>query len=314
MNGLEGEFTLMLQKKLVLFAAVALTAVSLLAGCQNDGPEIREAMKLALSKHTEMTSYRFTGSADISMTRSGSAQEKPLTAALTALLKESRIEWSGIASTQPVRLESEIQLTPKGSSSTIQLPMMIKDNKLYAHIPLLNKEEEYTVWDTPAQVENLKNAQAAGQEILSLLVSDIDPSAFRKDDTGALTLSITEKNAKSIAEIWSKRWSEMNGLLAKYGLYTDQQSDAAPKTDGSGAPELVIHAPGEIKISTDAEGFVKDLFIQVSLTTGSHPNQSSLQLSLSNSYGDVNQSPAFSKEIPVNLKPFEEFSRFFPKP
>jgi hypothetical protein len=314
MNGLEGEFTLMLQKKLILFAAVALTAVTLLTGCRNDGPETREAMKSALSKHTEMTSYRFAGSADITMTLSGSAQEKPLTAALTALLKESRIEWSGIASTQPIRLESEMKLTPKGSSSTIQLPMMIKDSKLYAHIPLLNKEEEYTVWDSPTQVENLKNAQAAGQEILSIMISDVDPKAFHKDDSGALTLTITEKNAQSIAESWSKRWSEMAGLFTKYGLSTEQQFGAAPNTNGSVAPELVIHAPGEIKITTDAEGFVKDLSVQVSLTIGINPAQSSLQLALSNSYSDVNQSPSFSKDIPSNLKPFEEFSRFFPKP
>jgi hypothetical protein len=299
-------------RKFIIYAALTMTSAALISGCQDDGPVTRDAMKQALAKHSEITSYRFAGSADLQLDRSPLPSDQPLTAGLMSLFKESRIEWAGIAATQPVRLESDLKLTPKGSSSSIELPMIIKDNKMYAHIPLLNAKDEYTVWESPAQAENLGNAQAAAQEVTSLLLTDVDTSAFRKEDPNQWILSITEKNAQSIADQWTKRLPELAAIAAKYGFTNPQQTEAWKSA--SQEAKLKLTAPGEIRITTDEKGFISELKINLNITLGQDTSKAmSLKLDLSNRYSEINQNPAFVKDAPSNAKPFESIGLFLPK-
>jgi transposase-like protein len=299
-------------RKFIIYAAVTMTAAAMLSGCQDEGPEIRDAMKQALAKHSEINSYRFVGGADIQLNRNPLPTDQPLTVGLLSLFKDSRIEWSGTASTQPVRLETDLKVTPRGSSSSIELPMIIKDNKMYAHIPLLNAKDEYTVWESPAPAENLANSQAAAQELTSLLITDVETKAFKREEPNQWILSINEKNAQAIAEQWSKRLPELKDIASKYGLVKPQQTEAWKS--GASSSKLTLTAPGEVRIVTDQQGFISELKISLNMTLGQDSSSAaSLKLELSNRYSEINQSPAFVKDIPANTRPFEQIGLFLPK-
>lgn len=306
-------------RKLLRFCLLTLF-LPLLAAC-DDGPEAKAGMQQALAKQAEAASYRFSGAAELELASIPAPGANPLASGLNALLKNSKLEWSGVAAAEPLRLEADLSVAPQGSSSSFQLPMIINDSKLYVHIPLLNGPDEYTAWNMAADgeaeaaaklpVENLKNAQGASLDILHLLLDDLDASSFKRDKkTGELVFSIDEKNSGAVSETWTRQRRAIADKLLQHGLTTNAQAEAVA---GDGAAPWAIVPPGEIRLSVDEQGFIAELRVDLyfrSVLQSSMPGH----IRLTNRYEEINQNPPFAKDIPSRVKPFEQIAKFLGKP
>ena len=79
----------------------------------------------------------------------------PLTNGLLSLIRESTITWKGISNVDPLQFQTDLRITPKGSTSPIDIPILIKDSKLYFNMPALNKTaDEYYAIDLQKMSQN----------------------------------------------------------------------------------------------------------------------------------------------------------------
>ncbi|MEF3310373.1 hypothetical protein PV433_15905 [Paenibacillus sp. GYB004] len=206
-----------MNKKLPFLPVVLAAAALLFSGC-SDGVKEKEAVQQAIRKQSEIQQFRFSGSGSFGWDTPGAASSSasnPLTAALAGAVNGAQLEWSGIASYSPVRLETNVQMTTR-SGNSFQIPFLIKDNKMYAQIPLLNKKDEYYSFDLtkPAgnsspgalQPDALVRTRDAMTRMLDSLLSGVEPKWFKEDkldDPGAgkqYSIGITEANAAELSK------------------------------------------------------------------------------------------------------------------
>lgn len=307
-----------------LLAASAAVAVGA-AGCSSDkGKEAKEHMQAALTKQAEMKTYSFSGTADLNLEAPAPAQgSNPLTSAVLNMFLKGKLEWNGAASTDPVRLEATIKSTPTGSTTPFELPVLFKDNKMYLHIPMLNKDGEFFSVDmaelsglsgsgNPLTPESLKNIGKALSDTANIAIADLNPKWFaeKKDDTlkdGAKAVSyrldITDKNVKELNEVLKAKWPQLADSLKSSGLLTDAQA-AQWKAPGGGA---VLKAPGTIAVKVDESGMLREETLNLALDTQGKDGQlRPASFQINQAYNEVNQPPKFSMEIPANARPLSD--------
>jgi hypothetical protein len=208
-------------KRTLILAAVL--TFSLLTGC-TDGNKLKKDVQASLTKQVEMKNYSFSGDADLDMAGlPASADSNPITSGLLAMFQTSKLEWAGVASMDPVRLEMNLKATPSGSGAALDLPMIFKDNKLYVNIPLINKKDEYFVID-PAQLstvvgqnsilspDSLKNVTQTTTTISTLLIANLDSKWF-KQTTAPVTLKDNKKGTVITIEINDKNKQEFTAAV-----------------------------------------------------------------------------------------------------
>lgn len=99
------------------YAALFGLTVLLVSGC-TDRQQLKEEWQQAAAKQEQALSYQFSGELDLQLDASLFEGAPPLTAGLLSVFKESRIAYSGKASlNEPVQLEADVKLTPKGADS-----------------------------------------------------------------------------------------------------------------------------------------------------------------------------------------------------
>lgn len=306
---------------------VLLTAMFpvLLTACTENTQSKDEAIA-ALAKSAEIKQYRFSGTADLSLGTS-STGGNPLTAGLLSYLKESKIEYKGLASEEPVRLEADMKITPKKSGTPIELPFLIKDNKMYFQLPVLNQKDEYFFADFEAigalggqsamSPDKLKNTSKLTSDLSKTILEGMEAKWFEKakepvklaDGTSAkqITLTVTKKNEKEVSDALNAKMPALFDVLKDNGVISADQAEKM-KADAKAKP-VVITAPSSITVAIDEKGFIRQTSISLAYngsTSSANPNR----FTFTQNIDDINQEPKFSKEIPKNLKSFTDMLKF----
>lgn len=308
--------------------AIILTA-SVLTGC-SDGKQLKQEAQFALKKQQEIKNYSFSGNADLQLDMYGSDTGKdPLTIGLLTLFIQGKLAWAGNASTDPVRLELDMNITPKGAKSSIILPLLIKDNKMYFTIPMMNIEEEFFVIDMDQvnkaagensfSPEGLKNTGDITSVILTYLLEDIDPKWFRENErnsaqkkiTKTIVVEINEKNFEELTKVFMDNFPQIIDELQSKALLSKETAGKmkvwAAESKEEQWKDIQITEPGFLKISLDQQGFIREK--EISLSYSSMDSKIN-KIHIYNVLDKVNQNPEFQKEIPKNAKSFEEILKF----
>lgn len=314
-----------MNKKLPFLPVVWMAAALLFSGC-SDGVKEKEAVQQAIRKQAEIQQYRFSGSGSFGWdapSANSNPSSNPLTAGLTGAMNGAALEWSGAASYNPVRLETYVTITTR-SGNSFRIPFLIKDNKMYAQFPLLNKKDEYFSFDLakpagastsgPLSPETLIRSQESLSHTLDTLLSGVEPKWFKEDkvaDAGTLkqySIEITDSNAAELSKQMQASlagWSEQLGGIAA-GYPVNPQKLAG----------MQLQAPGYIRIQVNPEQFVEHLSLNlniVSSASASAPEPGTVQLKLDYRLSDINKSISFEQNVPSIVKPFEDLLKLLPK-
>jgi hypothetical protein len=296
--------------------------VPVLSGC-TDHNAIKQTAQQAIAKQTEMKSYQFTGSVDLKLGMNLPVQGgNPLTGAVINSLKNSVIEWSGTSSVDPVRFEADLKVTPQGMSTPLAIPILIKDNKMYVSLPVINKPDEYYAIDmaqqsqagkTPLSPDNLKNVSQATTALWSKFAGAIDAKWFEqaKDPVNlpdgkpakAISVTITDKNAAEINGVINAKLPEIADMLQTNGMLSADQAAKwkAAKTT------VELKAPSKLTLLIDEQGFIRDEKLDLVYTLKSADGTASdNRTTLHEAYEQINQTPQFKKEVPTKTKPFDD--------
>lgn len=305
----------------LLSALVTVTVTA--AGCTDDS-KAKENMEQALAKQTEMKSYSFSGTADLKIDLPAPKEgQNPLTSTLLNMLLQSRLEWSGAASTDPVRFEADIKSTPAGSQTALELPVILKDNKLYLHIPMLNKTGEFYSMDmaelsklsgqaSPLSPDSLKGITKTTADAAKLAIADINPKWFKQTDgtklkdgtaAAAYRMDITDKNREEIEAALKAKLPQLADQLKTAGLLTGAQAEEWKTRSGT----FRLKAPGTVAAAVDEAGFIRELTVDLSASyQGSDSKEHNTALKFTQAYDGINQEPKWSKQEPQNARPLSD--------
>jgi hypothetical protein len=303
-------------------AVLASLLVPLLGGC-TDHQAIKQSVQQAIAKQNDMKSYKFSGSADLKLGASLSAPAgNPMTAAVLGSLKESVIEWSGVSSVEPVRLEADVKVTPKGSSTPFSLPVLIKDNKMYVSLPIVNKPDEYYAIDlaqlgqsgsAPLTADNLKNTSKVTTALWAKFADALDANWFdqAKDPVTlpdgkpgkAVSVAVTDKNAAELNALVNAKLPEIADVLQTNGFLS---ADQAAKWKAAKST-IELHAPSKLTLLIDEQGFVRDVKLDLAFSLkGADGASFDNRTTLHEAYDEINQPPQFLRDVPAKTKPFDD--------
>jgi len=312
----------------LVLAAVLACAGALAAGCSDDGAALKKSVLDSLNKQTEMKAYAFSGTADLNIgTLPAAADANPIASSLLGMIQNSKLEWSGTATTDPVRLEASLKSTPAGSSAGLELPLILNDNKLYVNFPLINKKDEYFLIDlaklsvmsgqnNTLSAESLKQATQTASSVSSVLIEDLNAKWFDKSKEAAafpdgtkgtvIQIEITNKNKKEITDAMRAKLPEMIDKLAAGGFVSKDQTVKLKEE----ALTVSVEAPGKLAFAIDEQGFAREQQIEISYTqAGKDGLPVKRHLNLLQKADGINQEPKFVKDIPSQVKPFEDVLR-----
>ena len=317
-----------MNKKVQIILSIVL-ACTLLTAC-TDKTNLKKEAQVSVTKQAEMRNYSFTGTADIDLgTLPQTKDSNPITTNLLTLIEKSKLEWTGVASVDPVQLEVNLKSSSGALGIPLELPMLIKDNKLYISIPMLNKKDEYFAIDlttlgtmagskTPLTPDSLKNVIQTTSTLSNLILTDIQDKWFQKskdpitlkDGTVAkiLNVEITDKNIQEISLIFQSKLPEMIDILAKSGIISTEQAEKLKQAD---LKSIQMRTPGILSLTIDPTGFIREQKINLTYTMkNKEGNLENRHLNVSQAYDHINQSPKFEKQTPTQIRPFEHILKF----
>jgi len=299
---------------------------SLLIACTNNQEIQTEALQ-AIDKQSEMKSYSFEGSAKLGLGDGLVPATNPLTLGIVNMLKESTLEWKGATENNPARLETTLKLTPNSSNSQLELPVLIKDNKLYFNIPAINKPGEFFVMDLSTssigsnngiQPEALQQTSATLSDVMRILFAsaeakwlreDKEPAALPDGTTGtSIRLEITSSNEQAVNKMMQSKTGEMIDKLASRGIIS---SATAEKWKNSKETKIEIKAPSQLQLIIDKDGNIRSQTIDFKLAiTDENGTTNTHAITFEQSYSNINTAPDFQMPIPENAKSFDDVLQF----
>lgn len=307
-------------KKRTIALAAILTLGVITAGCTG-GSKLKGEVQQSLSKQAEMKTYSFAGTAHLDVAASApQPAANPIAASLAGMFTNGKLEWSGVAATDPVRMDIDLKATPAGSSAAIEMPMMFKDSKLFLHIPLLNKKDEYFSVDlaelaalskqgNSISPESLKQMTKLGSDVAGLALSEIQGKWFKQGESVTLKdggqgtvikLEITDKNKKELSDAVKAKLPQMIDALQASGVLKQEQAEQMKQT---GVASFALQAPGLLSVTLDGSGFIREQTLQAAFTmAGADGKEQQRTIEWSQSYDDINREPKFSKEEPKQVR------------
>ncbi|WP_258206094.1 hypothetical protein [Paenibacillus radicibacter] len=295
---------------------------SLLIAC-TDNKATQTAVLQGIAKQSEMKSYAFEGSADIKLGDGLVPSTDLVTQTFFNVFKESTIKWNGVTNYDPVAFEADINVTPKGGTEGFNIPVLIKDNKLYFHMPAINKENQFYSIDLAAagsqasgtvKPEGLKNATSVFSSFVKSITSAVDPKYFQEEKEAAklkdgssakaYTIEINDKNEKAINDMLNSKSGELYDSLKTSGILSNEQAD---KLKSQNQLKFTVQAPSKLRFVIDDKGFIREQTTELNLAfTGADGAVNKHSLTMNQQFNDINAAPAFKKEIPKDVKSFED--------
>ncbi|MCM3267318.1 hypothetical protein [Paenibacillus elgii] len=307
-------------KPRTIFCAALISCTVLLTSACTDHQQVKQDLVQAVAKQEQIQSYRYAGEAELKLDASLFSGSQPVTAALLGLVKESKFEYSGLVSlADPVRMEASVKLTPKGAASPIELPFLLKDNKMYLQMPAITKADEYLMLPLDKQADKLKNTGRLSASLIGKLLVGVNPNWLEpgsKDEKLAdgepakrITLTVTDKNKQDTAKYFAAALPSVLNELMISGLSGTGQTEEWKKS----LERIKIEAPTTLSILIDNQGFIREqtgkLYFSVE---GGNDAKNSVEWTYK--VQEINQTPAFTKEAPKQVKHAEDILRLLPKP
>lgn len=289
----------------------------LAVGC-TDHEQLKQDLLQAASKQEQVQSFRFSGEANLQLDAALFQGAQPMTAAMLGLFKESTIQYEGMISlTERARMEATFTMTPKGAASPIVLPVLLKDNKMYLHLPAINQTDEYMMFP----IENIqgKSNPTSGSAfgINVKLLEGIDSKWLEpgsKDELQSngepakrITLTVNEKNLTEVSKQLSTVLPSILNDLTAGGLSSADQTERFK----SFAEQWSIAAPSSISTTIDEQGFIREQSGKLSFTAKNSGKTVSV-IEWTQKIDDVNQPPNFTKEVPKQVKNLQDILRLLP--
>lgn len=302
--------------KWIPFAAL-LSLLLVLSGCGASNAKWKEQVISALEKQKEINSYSFAGEARIKWGEpEDSGQSSPVSQSLAQLVTNGKWSWSGIASVNPLRLESELELASADSSAVMTLPLILNENHIYVNIPLINPKDEYFSLDLDAlsemsggtgklSQERLHNVMNIASQLSTRLFAALDEKWFAKADQPnanghtVIEVNITEDNSQAITEALKEQWPLIIDDMKENGLLAEEQ--AAVWKQAAGEIKLGL---GKLSVAVDNGGFIRELTIHTELGMGQEDPVRLIHVR--QAYDRINEAPVFTKEIPEKTRPLTE--------
>lgn len=311
----------MTKKWITLTAITAISLVSLTA-C-TDNTKVKEAFQQSLNKQSEMKSYTFDGSTTLAISDGLMKSANPLTNGLLSMIRESTITWKGISNVDPLQFQTDLRITPKGSTSPIDIPILIKDSKMYFNMPALNKTaDEYYAIDlqkmsgtnaSPLTADTLKNTPQVSTALSKLIFEGIDAKWYKEakdpvkltDGTTAKSIQVdlTTKNVKEINTQFQAKLPEFIGSLQTNGLLA---ADKAEELKKNGLASLALKAPSSMKIAIDDKGFIRDQSLDITFTVTMDGKSFDNHIVLHQTFDAINQGAPLTKDVPAKVKSFND--------
>ncbi|GIP36375.1 hypothetical protein [Paenibacillus sp. J2TS4] len=303
-----------------------LPALLVLAGCGPSTPPWKEQALSALAKQQEIKSYSFAGEARLKW---GDFQEdsltNPITKSFSPMLSNGKLSWSGTASIEPLRLEAVLQSKSADSSTVVELPFLINNNHLYVNIPLINQKDEYFSLDLAGlselsgdastfSTERLQSAMEVMATLSTKLFEAMDEKWFAQAESPEgseftlIEVRITDDNSTEITNALREQWPSIIDYLGESGLLTDEQASDWKQAGSESSLEL-----GRFAVAVDSEGFVRDLSIHIELSTVTGGERKAHLVSAQQSYDRINETPAFTQDIPEVTKPLDDILKLLIK-
>src|SRR5690606_29812649 len=91
---------------------------------------------------------------------------------------ESKVTWTGVSDADQARMEIQLEATLKNLPQSVDVPLIMKDNKMYFSIPSMTQDGEFFSLTS-------KKLKLPGETIaksLSMIVDSVDSSWLDKDD------------------------------------------------------------------------------------------------------------------------------------
>ncbi|WP_248926623.1 hypothetical protein [Paenibacillus hamazuiensis] len=295
----------MFKKSALIAVVIAFGAVA--SGC-TDHQQLKNDLLQAVAKQPDMKSYRFEGSVDLKL-QPDLKDAAPLTATFVAMLKNSRINWKGVSSSEP-RMEADISVQPQGSTAAFDIPAILKDGKWYFSMPPITKKDEFLVIDMAklkgGDGKNLQQAGVLSASIVKQLLNGIDAKYVEqakdpvvlKDNTSAklYTVEMTDKNEKTLSAALKGTVPGIMDLLRTNGW-----PDAKLNAD-----TLELHAPSRLSFAVDNQGYIREQKISLSFSVKTGEGTADNHIDFEQFVSEVNQPPSFQKQVPAQAKPFED--------
>lgn len=299
------------------YAALFGLTVLLVSGC-TDRQQLKEEWQQAAAKQEQALSYQFSGELDLQLDASLFEGAPPLTAGLLSVFKESRIAYSGIASlNEPVQLEADVKLTPKGADSGLELPILLKDNKLYLHMPAVNKTDEFFMLPLGSNADRLKNTGRMSASVSGKLLQAANPDWLESSGNDEplaggetakhISMLVTDKNKQQAASYLAAVLPAIADEWLSSGLIGEAQAKAWKEASRS----LQVTAPSSLETWIDSQGFIRQQKAQLRFTLKEGGAVHAIQWT--HRIDAVNQPQTFEKETPKLLKNTDEILRLLPK-
>ncbi|OGX61640.1 MAG: hypothetical protein A2189_09955 [Paenibacillus sp. RIFOXYA1_FULL_44_5] len=304
----------MINKKAATIFAVLIMLIAAFSttGC-GQRISIKQNMEKALEKQETAQTYHFTGKANISIQPvNASGANSPLTETLLQMLSTHTLTWAGAYSKPDNHMEVQLHLPAgNGSSTPIDIPLLMKDNNMYIHLPVLNEKDEYMI--IPLNNQNTSNSLVNSGQLLmqtmNALLESVDENNFSQQKTESdetnYKLTISEKQQQKIAADWSKA---LPGIIEKYVQAGLLQKDFAQKNSNL---KINLTKPGSLQIIVDPEGWIleESMDIQGELLTG-EKKAADFNINYQTNFDKLNQQPEFELAIPTKTKPLTEIMKF----
>ncbi|NTZ18489.1 hypothetical protein EXW96_13170 [Paenibacillus sp. JMULE4] len=116
-------------------------------------------------------------------------------------------------------MEATFTLTPKGAVSPIVLPILLKDNKMYLHLPAISPTDEYimlplenaqSLWNADRGLASGIFAEQWSPAAPSSVSTVIDEQGFIREQSGKLSFT-DKKSGKAVSVIeWTQQIDDVN--------------------------------------------------------------------------------------------------------
>ncbi len=306
-------------RKLTATLAVMALLSGTAAGCKaEDGTRWRDATSAAYAKLNDMNTYTFDGTITLKLPAPSEAHN-PVAGALTAALLSDSLTFSGSASKAPAYLDARLGLAPNSGSPTWTIPILLKDNKLYASLPLINKKDEWMSLDLqklPGQSGKLDEAGQVLNRYLAAWTAAVQPELFRnlaesKQSPPLLELKLEGRQGAAALSELSRLWPTfIDELAAKTLISADQASSWKNVLHSDQLNGFSLTQPGYVRLKLNEQGYITEHQIKIDAERQRKDGRTEpLSIHYSMSYTEINGTMPAAKQPPTQLLPLEDVLR-----
>lgn len=305
-------------KNRILPILAAAICIAVLNACTPKGAVLKEELLAALDKQSELRSFRFQGTAALSipgMNRDEGGSRVP------AALLGSTLSWKGTADLGQNRMELELSVRPEDSGVAFSFPLVLHENRLYFRLPVYGKESADWFLEFPGNERaSLAESGLALADLMKLAVQPLGPEFFetpgRTGETEKrIRIPVEQDRLPELLASVGPEVPAMLDLLVSSGLVTEEQANrwSGHLESGELAERLKglrLDEPGGITFTLNGDGFITAYEFRLNARLEGNPDER-FEIQWTGRLDDLNQPQEFQREIPDEALSLNELFETF---